>query len=82
MLLFPDDIVLSSRLEWNRMECSLEHWRGALEDRGLRLRRKKTEYLWQHTSRDSSQSTHCLDELEKKSGILRDNKLSINVKGV
>ena len=39
-----DDIVLccTSREE---VERKVDYWRGALEDRGLKISRKKTEYL-------------------------------------
>ena len=43
-MLFADDIVLS-RQNHKELEDDLEIWRNALERRGLKVRRSKTEYL-------------------------------------
>nr|GEV82392.1 ataxia telangiectasia mutated family protein [Tanacetum cinerariifolium] len=43
-LIFADDIVLVSKLA-DGLNNRLENWREALEDNGLRIGRKKTEYL-------------------------------------
>ena len=43
-MLFADDIVLS-RQNHNQLKEDLETWRNALERRGLKLIRGKTEYL-------------------------------------
>ena len=43
-MLFADDIVLSRQNHWE-LEDDLEIWRNALERRGLKMSRSKTEYL-------------------------------------
>ena len=43
-MLFADDIVLS-RKNCKKLENDLEMWRNALEKRGLKVSRSKTEYL-------------------------------------
>ena len=43
-MLFADDIVLS-RQNHRELEDDLEIWRNALEKRGLKVSRSKTEYL-------------------------------------
>ena len=43
-MLFADDIVICCTNRFN-VEMKLEQWRRALEDRGLKISRKKTEYL-------------------------------------
>ena len=42
--LFADDIVLSRKNHWEVVD-DLEMWRNALERRGLKVSRSKTEYL-------------------------------------
>ena len=44
-VMFADDVVLVD-LTREGVERKLELWREALEDRGLRISRVKTEYLW------------------------------------
>ena len=44
-VLFADDVVLVTRTR-EEAERKLEMWRRALEDRGLKISRTKTEYLW------------------------------------
>ena len=43
-MMFADDIVLTAECK-NQLEVDLEQWRYALESRGLRISRTKTEYL-------------------------------------
>ena len=44
-MMFADDVVVVD-LTREGVERKLEMWRQALEDRGLRISRAKTEYLW------------------------------------
>ena len=43
-MLFADNIVLSRQNHWE-LEDDLEIWRNALERKGLKVSRSKTEYL-------------------------------------
>ena len=43
-MLFADDTVLCSTRK-ERLERKLGEWRRAMEERGLKISRKKTEYL-------------------------------------
>ena len=43
-MLFADDIVLSRQNHWE-LENDLKIWRNALERRGLKVSRTKSEYL-------------------------------------
>ena len=43
-MMFADDVVLC-REDKEELEVSLERWRNVFEERGLRVSRKKTEYL-------------------------------------
>ena len=42
--MFADDVVICAERQ-EEVEERLERWRRALEDRGMRISRKKTEYL-------------------------------------
>ena len=42
-MLFADDMVCGEL--WENLETRLETWRRAMEDRGMRVSRQKTEYL-------------------------------------
>ena len=43
-MLFADDVVLCGET-CDEVERRLENWRKAMEDRGMRVRREKTDYL-------------------------------------
>ena len=43
-MMFADDVVLTAECK-TQLELDLERWRNALESRGLRISRTKTEYL-------------------------------------
>ncbi|KAK3505678.1 hypothetical protein QTP70_004488, partial [Hemibagrus guttatus] len=43
-MMFADDIVICSE-SWEQMEENLERWRFALERRGMKVSRSKTEYM-------------------------------------
>ena len=44
-IMFVDDVVLCAR-EKDVLELELEQWRGALEKRGMKVSRAKTEYMF------------------------------------
>jgi hypothetical protein len=43
-MMFADDIILTSESK-SQLELELRYWREALETRGLKISRSKTEYL-------------------------------------
>ena len=51
-MLFADDIMICST-DREIVEAKLEQWRKALEDRGLRISRRKAEYLGLNEDQDS-----------------------------
>lgn len=62
-MLFADDIVLCST-NGHELERKAENWRRALEDRGLKISRKKTEYLT--SCEDGNHEIRLQDELLKR----------------
>ena len=53
-MMFKDDIVKYEGRK-KRVESSLEAWRGALEKRGMKVSRSKTEYLCASTRHDGKE---------------------------
>ncbi|XP_076912830.1 uncharacterized protein LOC143571230 [Bidens hawaiensis] len=62
-MLFADDIVLVAESK-HSLNARLEEWRAALEDKGVRISRSKTEYL------------HC-DFSGTGAGDVRDSQITI-----
>ncbi|GKC85344.1 integrator complex subunit 11 [Tanacetum coccineum] len=77
-LIFANDIVLVSETP-ERLNGRLEQWRKALEDKGLRVSRKKTEYLIE------DDVTHRIQvgwlKWRAARGILCDKKVPLKLKG-
>ena len=63
-ILFADDIALSAESRED-LETKLERWRTALEDRGMRISRSKTEYMCTTNEEDGRESIR-LDGEERK----------------
>ena len=55
-MMFADDIVICSESK-EHVEEKLESWRYALERRGMKVNRRKTEYMWVNERQDSSSGT-------------------------
>ncbi|KAK4324260.1 hypothetical protein Pmani_005100 [Petrolisthes manimaculis] len=53
--LYADDVILLAKSK-KALQRKLEHWREALESRGLRISRSKTEYMTTDTDGDQEES--------------------------
>ena len=54
--MFADDIVICSEIK-EQVEEKLESWRYALERRGMKVNRRKTEYVWVNEMQDNGSVT-------------------------
>jgi len=64
-VLYADDIVLVTE-ERRQLERKLEEWRVALENRGMKISRSKTEYFTTDTSGDQQATSRLNGEILKR----------------
>ena len=69
-MMFADDIVICSESK-EQVEEKLESWRYALERRGMKVNRRKTEYMCVNERQDNSSGTVKMqgEEVAKNGGF-------------
>ncbi|XP_066958120.1 uncharacterized protein [Macrobrachium rosenbergii] len=63
-MMFADDVVLVDMTR-EGVEIKLELWKQALEDRGLRISRAKTEYMWMGVEEKQGAVKLGLDDIKR-----------------